>query len=272
MISCAATTCCGSACGLNEEITAGDSWTAAKRAFQEVPEASVAASADATLVSDQLQTEKTEKLELQGESPVEESATKFEEAALPAETALIASKPISVQVTCSRESTLGMTLDMFDEDLCLVKFLKSEGLVPSYNEACPKGQDVQAFYRLVSVNFNRAGTKEMVKSVLNSIASSACLNMDFQPPVQFCAAINTQSGQLKLGLEAYRTKREYLAPLAFESEGALQDYNTTVDSTRQITKLSRIIAVNGERMTGDEILEKMNNLQAFSLTVLNWLD
>lgn len=279
MFSCGATTCCGSAGGLNEEITAEGASTAAKRASLKAAEASAAGSADATLVSDQLETEKKEKLDIRGESPFEESAPKFEEVDAPPETArqkednLIAPKLISVQVKCSPDSILGITIDMADDDVCFVKSLKSTGLVPSYNGTCAEGQDVQLFHRLVSVNSNRDKTKDMVKCILNSIATGAWLSMDFQPPVQFFAAISTNSGQRQLGLEAYKSKEGYLTPVAFASEGALQDYNATVDSTRHITRLSRIIAVNGQScMNGNEILEKMNTLHVFSLTVLNWLD
>jgi len=263
MFSCA-TACCGADGAQREEITAEDS-LAVKRGQLEASEAAVAASAYTAPFAGHLETEKTQDREFGEVEPVEEAAPRNDDVALAAE-------PIVVQVQCSPDSKLGITIDMCDDDLCFVKMLRSTGVVPDWNATCPKGQDVQLFYRLTGVNSKRDKTKEMVKVILSCITNSERLRMDFKRPILFIAAINKKNGHNSLGMEASKVKQEYLAPQNLASEGALQDYNQTADEHRQISALSRIIAVNGQSIPGEEILERMKSLQNFNLTVLNWLD
>lgn len=266
MFSCASA-CCGADGAHREEITAEDS-LAAKRGQLEAAEAAVAASADTEPFAGKIETEKTQDLEFGEVEPVQEEAPPKKEK----DDLAYLAEPIVVQVQCSPDSKLGITIDMCDDDLCFVKMIRTSGVVPDWNATCPKGQDVQLFYRLVGVNSHRDKTKEMVKCILSSITNSEKLRMDFKRPITFIAAINKKAGHNSLGLEAYKAKQEYLAPMTLESEGALQDYNKTADEHRQISKFSRIIAVDGQSMPGEVILESMMSLQSFNLTVLNWID
>jgi hypothetical protein len=266
MFSCS-TACCGGDGAQREEITAEDSM-AVKRGQLEAAEAAVASSADTAPFAGyagQLETEKTQDLEFGEVAPVEEATPQPDDLALAAE-------PIVVQVQCSPDCKLGITIDMCDDELCFVKMLRSTGVVPDWNANCPKGQDVQLFYRLTGVNSKKDKTKEMVKVILSCITNSERLRMDFNRPIMFIAAINKKNGHNSLGLEASKAKQEYLAPQTMASEGALEDYNRTVDEHRKISASSRIIAVDGQSMPGEEILERMTSLQSFNLTVLNWLD
>eukprot|EP00930_Biecheleria_cincta_P089447 TRINITY_DN78753_c0_g1_i1.p1 TRINITY_DN78753_c0_g1~~TRINITY_DN78753_c0_g1_i1.p1 ORF type:complete len:281 (-),score=59.35 TRINITY_DN78753_c0_g1_i1:89-880(-) len=183
---------------------------------------------------------------------------------------VVPAAPINLQVNCSPESKLGVTMDMSDEDLCIVSVVKPEGLVQAWNMSCAKGQDIQVFHRLTRVNGVKAKTKEMVKMILSLMSSGGFLHMEFTPPSPFVAKINRNNGFWSLGLESYMAKRQYLAIKGFQDQGALLDWNRTANDHERIGILSRIIALNGTPLSGEEILERMANLDDMELTVLNW--
>lgn len=185
-------------------------------------------------------------------------------------TEFVPSVPINLKVNCTPESKLGITMDMCDEKLCIVSVLKSEGVVPTWNMSCPKGQDIQVFHRLISVNGQKGKTKEMVKMVLSAMSNAGFLNLEFTIPSPFVANISRTNGFWSLGLESYMAKRQYLAIKTMQDQGALPAWNTTANAHEQINNMSRIIAVDGQALSGDEIMERMANLEKMQLTVLNW--
>lgn len=178
---------------------------------------------------------------------------------------------IHLRVKCSPGSKLGITMDMCDHDLCLVSALKTEGCVPEWNASCPKGQDIQVFHRLISVNSQTKKTKEMVKMILHTLATGGLLTMQFTPPYSFEAKITRDTRFRSLGMETFMAKHQYLAITAFQAQGALIDWNTrSAGDVEKISTLSRIIAVNGQASTGEEMMQKMSSLEEMQLTVLNW--
>lgn len=178
---------------------------------------------------------------------------------------------ISLRISCNPQSRLGITVDLCDNKLCFVKHVKSEGLVPDWNAVCKPGQDVRQFDRLIAVNGICGTTNDMVKNIMMSIRKTDTLAIVFMRCICFEASIVKNHGTVAgPGLASHMTKPEYLAPTELDPKGALQAWNNRVEASHQISKSSRIIAVNGQALDGSMILKFMASMKEFCLTIINW--
>lgn len=176
---------------------------------------------------------------------------------------------ITISFPSTASDKLGITMDLFDETLCFVKVLQSDGKVPEWNATCEQGQDVKEWYRLMSVNGFSGPGRDMVTQILTDQSEGKQLEMVFKPPFEFQATIDKNGREL--GLKTWMAKNIYLAPTSAITTGALRAWNDSAGTNEQISPSSRIIRVDGQVMSGEEIIARMEGSASFKLTVLNWL-
>eukprot|EP00930_Biecheleria_cincta_P021598 TRINITY_DN15965_c0_g1_i1.p1 TRINITY_DN15965_c0_g1~~TRINITY_DN15965_c0_g1_i1.p1 ORF type:complete len:531 (+),score=64.67 TRINITY_DN15965_c0_g1_i1:13-1605(+) len=309
MWTCSTSPCCNESRQKREEVTA-DSGTAVQKAvFSEAGEANVATAGLVSASAIQLEAEKLRKRLPDAESrPSTRSshsvlpyvslleASMLEAGALASADASPCSEPlpepssmesvlqdghavassssphprfIDLRMSCNPQSRLGITVDLCDNNLCFVKAVKTEGLVLDWNAVCKPGQDVRPFDRLIAVNGITGTTNELVKNIMVSIRKGDFLSLLFVRCIRFEASIVKNYGTGP-GLASHMAKPEYLAPIELDPEGALQVWNNRVEESRQISKSSRIIAVNGHALDGSMLLKFMSSMKEFRLTVINW--
>lgn len=170
--------------------------------------------------------------------------------------------------TDRRRLPLGLAFDFMDINVCLVAKVASPSLIHSWNQKCAPHEVVRPRDRLVKVNGRCAEDAErLAKELAEGLGHQAHALLEFQHPVVSTVKIVKNGQALGLSLH-YALSENKIGGLCVKSvnEGLVQAQGLG------ITAGQRVIAMDGEEMSVEQMLQKLREAKEFALTVLSWED
>lgn len=192
-------------------------------------------------------------------SPISELVKVVVEAPPVAELAPMARKFI-LTVTKTESMPVGLDLDLADKitaQICRVK----PGLVELYNESADPRRKVQKGDHILSVN----GVGGNAQKLIERIQQDVSLELEIIHPEEFVASVH-KGADGSLGLDLQFAPGGVSLMVAAVSDGALRRWNVE-NPNQQVQRLDRIVAVNGQEGTPQQLFELIKSGVSLELRV-----
>jgi hypothetical protein len=167
-------------------------------------------------------------------------------------------------LTRNPQENIGLNLDALDGVSAFVDDI-IPGAVQAWNKTHSSQEGLKVHDRIKAVNGVRGETDKL----LSELKSTTVWKLSVHRPEEIRVVVDCRKHP-SLGLDLKYSPNGNTLLIADLGEGAIKEWNKTVELPKQVNKFDRIVAINGIRGTARSLLESAANSDGLDLIILHY--